>query len=128
MKAFQQNKKRKARTQDPSVAERNRERGKENRRQEDEERQRLTEQRRPYSELSILDLRNLMQRKTGKRTLKRSRDALLDIIWNADYGGQCQSSGAALNDFTFFNLLREQKVIFRTEVTTKTRCVFTILI
>ena len=80
VKAFQQNKKRKARTQDPSVAERNRERGKENRRQEDEERQRLTEQRRPYSELSILDLRKLVQRKTGKRTLKRSRDALLDII------------------------------------------------
>ena len=98
MKAFEKNRKRKARTQDPSVTERIRERGKENRRQEDEERRKLTEQRRPYSDLSILDLRNLVQEKTGKRTLKRTREALIDMIWHAENGGQCQSSGIALID------------------------------
>ena len=98
LKAFEKNKKRKARTQDPSVADRNRERGKENRRQEDEERRQMTEQRRPYSDLSILELRNLVQRKTGKRTLKRNREALLDMIWHSDNGGLCQLPGAAIKN------------------------------
>lgn len=105
LKAFRKNKaaKRKSRTQDPSVTERNREREKDKRRKEDEERRILTEQRRRYSDLSILDLKNLVQNKTGKRTLKRSREALLDMISNADYGGQCQTSGVAL--VKFFSLL-----------------------
>ena len=103
LKAFRKNKaaKRKSRTQDPSVTERNREREKDKRRKEDEERRILTEQRRRYSDLSILDLRNLLQNKTGKGTLKRSREALLDMISNADYGGQCQTSGVALVKFCF---------------------------
>ena len=69
-------KKRKAREQHPSVAEGNRLRQKEKRRSEDEERQRLTASQRPYANHSIPELKEVIRTKTGKKTLKRSRDAL----------------------------------------------------
>ena len=74
-------KKRKARQQHPSVGEGNSAREKERRRVEDAERQRLTEAQRPYADLSIPELKELIRGKTGKKSQKRTRDALLDVLW-----------------------------------------------
>ena len=95
MKIFEQQKgqKRKARTQHPSVAEANRRREKENREREDEERRQFSEAQSPYAQLSIPQLKELIFTKTGRRTQKRTRDSLLDILWNADHYGNQPFSG-----------------------------------
>ena len=93
LKEFEEGKKRKSRTQHPSVAEGNRQREKERRGREDTERRQFSDDQSPYSELSILQLKELIQTKTGKRTQKRTREALLDILRSVEHVGQNPSSG-----------------------------------
>ena len=94
-KEFEAGKKRKARTQHPSVGEGNRQREKERREKEDGERRQFTEEQSPYLQLSIPELKELIRTKTGKRTQKRTREALLDILRSCDHVGQNQSSGSS---------------------------------
>ena len=70
----------------------NREREKENRKRQDEAQRQFTQERSPYSQLSIPELKKLIQTKTGKRTQKRTRESLLDILWHVDHGGNEQST------------------------------------
>ena len=93
LKELEQGRKRKARTQHPSVGEGNRQREKVRREEEDGERRQFTEEQSPYSQLSIPELKELIRTKTGKRTQKRSREALLDILRSVEHVGQDQSSG-----------------------------------
>ena len=92
LKEFEEGRKRKQRTQHPSVAVGNSQREKENRERQDEAQRLFTQERSPYSQLSIPELKELIRTKTGKRTQKRSRESLLDILWNVDHGGNDQSS------------------------------------
>ena len=69
----------------------NQQREKENRERHEAQRQ-FIQERSPYSQLSIPELKELIQTKTGKRTQKRTRESLLDILWNVDHGGNDQSS------------------------------------
>ena len=85
--------KRKKKSQHPSCGENTRRREKENRAQEEERRREATEALKSrYSHLSDQDLKNEIRRRTGKRTQKRGRDALLTIMCNLDDGGEINFS------------------------------------
>ena len=76
-----------------AVGEGNRQREKEARQREEEERRQFTEERTPYAELSLPQLKELIKTKSGKSTLKRTREGLLAILQNLDNGGNCESRG-----------------------------------
>ena len=112
LKELEEGKKRKSRTQHPSVAEGNRRKEKERRGREDAERRQFTEDQSPYLQLSIPQLKELIQTKTGKKTQKRTREALLDILRSVDHVGQNQSSGKS----DCFQLEEERKLLLLTMV------------
>ena len=80
--------KRKSKSRHPDFGKRLREKEKENRDQEDERRREATlALRNQYCNLTDKDLKERIYRQTGRRTLKRGRDALLSILWNLENGG-----------------------------------------
>ena len=106
---YEEQKKRKPRQQHPSVGERNRALQKEKGRVEEEERQRLTDAQRPYVHLSIPELKELIRSKTGKRTLIRTREALLDVLWKIDNLPNADTEEPGLQIFGCMHTLDRQR-------------------
>ena len=120
---YAEKKKRKPRQQHPSVGEGNRARQKEKRRVEDEERQRLTEAQCPYVHLSIPELKELIRGKTGKRTLIRTREALLDVLWKFDNLPDAETEQPGLYTFSSVYMIQSDDVC---DTSNTTKCHFDI--
>ena len=86
--------KRKLPAENPQRAIASREREKRKRQQEEDSRREETNaQRSPYHDLAVEELKKLIYEKTGEKTRKRNRLALVDILWNADHGDRNDSTG-----------------------------------